>query len=208
MDGCGYAAMTVTRMRCRTFLEEDNNNKDDPSLYIRRRPFGQNCLPIIAVIQKCIPATGYNNKMVKKGTDLESGDKAPLLSSDDEDNDSNNMKDSDRPSDKVREAVSAVPHSDVKDAAFWLFMLFIASVTMTVGNKVRTHARIDRREEGVHTRLSFRFNGGILGFMGIFLASKEARVYLHLTLRLGCLTLFLSQSIRCDDDTSNDFLLT
>lgn len=26
---------------------------------------------------------------------------------------------------------------DVTDAAFWLFMLFLASVTMTVGNKVR-----------------------------------------------------------------------
>ena len=25
---------------------------------------------------------------------------------------------------------------DMKDAAFWLFMLFLASVTMTVGNKV------------------------------------------------------------------------
>jgi hypothetical protein len=28
------------------------------------------------------------------------------------------------------------PPSDLKEAAFWLFMLFLASVTMTVGNKV------------------------------------------------------------------------
>lgn len=30
-----------------------------------------------------------------------------------------------------------MPRQDMKEAGFWLFMLFIASVTMTVGNKVR-----------------------------------------------------------------------
>jgi len=30
-----------------------------------------------------------------------------------------------------------MPMSELKDASFWLFMLFIASVLMTVGNKVR-----------------------------------------------------------------------
>ena len=33
------------------------------------------------------------------------------------------------------EAPKNSPHHDWKDAAFWLFMLFVASVTMTVGNK-------------------------------------------------------------------------
>jgi hypothetical protein len=60
--------------------------------------------------------------MVKQQADVEAGDqKSPLLE------DKN---------DSVKEAVAAVPHTDVKDAAFWLFMLFLASVTMTVGNKV------------------------------------------------------------------------
>ena len=73
--------------------------------------------------------------MVKKNTDLESADKTPLLSSD-EDETTRMMIDEDEPSDNVKEAVSAVPHTDLKEAGFWLFMLFIASVTMTVGNKV------------------------------------------------------------------------
>ena len=50
--------------------------------------------------------------------DLESGDKKPLLQDDG--------------GSKKQEH-----HTDIKDAAFWLFMLFLASVTMTVGNKVR-----------------------------------------------------------------------
>ena len=50
--------------------------------------------------------------------DLESGDKKPLLQDDG--------------GSKKQEH-----QTDIKDAAFWLFMLFLASVTMTVGNKVR-----------------------------------------------------------------------
>ena len=64
----------------------------------------------------------------KKETDLEEGgDKAPLLSS------SNSSDDKDDDNSKHHAS-----HKDMKDSAFWLFMLFIDSVTMTVGNKVRT----------------------------------------------------------------------
>ena len=58
--------------------------------------------------------------------DVESGDKEALLTP------------------KEKEATGLVdggvhstsPKTDMKEAAFWLFMLFIASVLMTVGNKV------------------------------------------------------------------------
>jgi hypothetical protein len=58
--------------------------------------------------------------------DVESGDKEALLTP------------------KEKEATglgdggihSTSPKTDMKEAAFWLFMLFIASVLMTVGNKV------------------------------------------------------------------------
>ena len=56
---------------------------------------------------------------------MESGDKKPLLQE----------EDNSKPKDLTQQ------QSDVKDAAFWLFMLFLASVTMTVGNKVRRRRR-------------------------------------------------------------------
>jgi len=59
--------------------------------------------------------------------DVESGDNEPLLA----------------PKGKEAPAVPgeggppySPPKADMKEAAFWLFMLFIASVVMTVGNKV------------------------------------------------------------------------
>lgn len=58
------------------------------------------------------------SKPKKSPLDLESGEEQAAL-----------LKDTGKPS-----ASSSHEH-DIKEAAFWLFMLFIASVTMTVGNK-------------------------------------------------------------------------
>lgn len=55
--------------------------------------------------------------------DVEAGEKVDLL---------NKSKEAPLP-----QKETAQQKADVKDAAFWLFMLFLASVTMTVGNKVR-----------------------------------------------------------------------
>ncbi len=57
-------------------------------------------------------------------SDVESGDKDPLLAGDDKEITPD------------KEVPYSIPKADMKEAAFWLFMLFIASVTMTVGNKV------------------------------------------------------------------------
>ena len=64
--------------------------------------------------------------MMKKDSDVELGsqeDKAPLIE---------DGKEPAKPPPAEKEQAA-----DMKDAAFWLFMLFLASVTMTVGNKVR-----------------------------------------------------------------------
>lgn len=68
--------------------------------------------------------------MVKKDADLEAAEKTPLMT------DTNDMKEpNEGPLSNEKDAVSVVSPHDFKEAAFWLTMLFIASVTMTVGNK-------------------------------------------------------------------------
>ena len=59
--------------------------------------------------------------------DVESGDTEALLAA----------KGKEAPTGSGEGAIPyASPKTDMKEAAFWLFMLFIASVVMTVGNKV------------------------------------------------------------------------
>ena len=81
--------------------------------------------------------------MPKSDEDLESGaDKVPLLQKGEPESARHQHKqddneDRDNYDDSGKDAMSSIPHTDIKEAAFWLFMLFLASVTMTVGNKVR-----------------------------------------------------------------------
>lgn len=75
--------------------------------------------------------------MVKKDADIEAADKSPLMTDDTLANVKNESREILPPKEKETGGTSASPH-DMKEAAFWLTMLFLASVTMTVGNKVRS----------------------------------------------------------------------
>ena len=73
--------------------------------------------------------------MVKKDVDLEIAEKTPLMT------DEQPKEPKEVSSPRQKDAASASSPHDMKEAAFWLTMLFVASVTMTVGNKVRPHEK-------------------------------------------------------------------